>query len=1091
MNRFFSLLVVFCAITLNAWDGVLPLNGWRANYSGKNAGMKEGKFSGTPRDAGASLSWDFDPPVALSQFNRMELQLDGQLNATDLGLSIRGTKNIHVKAIAGEKSGVFFFDFEEPPDPIKQLRIYFNMKKRFTEQTIDFVIIKAVFTRIPTKEPLTALPWAEHQQMFDRTWIFPRLQAKYDLMKNYLGAYSLGSGTFNDRPLFFDRTLAGIPLPLYNKLGTPEGFRRQLDSALEFVDGFGLFAMPRRPARFLDPVRYADEKGLKNVILLEITPVWLSLHAPMKEIIDKALASPAVFKFDGKLVIGCYHGETLTPDQWKEALAHYRAKFPGKLLFFCELRGLAYQICADFKRGNGQIPKRKIEEYKVHARRYLDVVDGINFSGSNHITASKPGFPEHVFNAEAYEKFIVPLFTAVVNEPQYKGRKLLGLSAHKAYCQVRKTSSNVDEEGTLALRRSLATALAAKPDLIVMPEWNEVNENTHVEPVVSDAKATVRIVNAIRGRKTTDVERRYPNFILSFRQENELGAPIPIELLGLPDPDGEPYSVVLKLMSPDGKLLKRFPSRRFSHRKIESTFHLEPAAQFAAHRYLVVLLEVTRDGKTVVIKSGLPHIRLVAPSNIYHRYVKIPLRDLPDPEKITAEFKFTDEGVEVAGRVECPELINSVELMADDVPLAAIDPRNEFTPPQGYELLAWIRQTPCTTGYARDTVIVTAIKGKIMVRTPHQYGLSGMKTPRQDGQRLVGAIGGGAGVREFFFYATPDAKLKIEQRGEKATVRVADVLKYRRWRQCASLGVSWQLVAFDQQPEMPFPLDVHKLDYTLSAPLSTRPNPVYYLRVVTREGRVFRSEPAMLAVDYKPTVEMPIWDLTTKRAKNITVPTALARDVVYDFDPRLNHLLPARDGCRDYDGILGGFDYWTHSAPGWNIIHPPTWNCTDGRWTLDFKPGDAILIPPPLFSKSAFTIEMEFRLNDVNDQILLNVIYNQLPVRVRDGNLFGAIVTRDGRHEWSAARKLVSGRWYEFKISYDLTHLTVFVDDVEEAKIACSNLIKDGWVLGIGGVPLNNRRIKQNFLGDAGISTDPDSGFNFNGSLRALRVRNF
>lgn len=1087
----FFLFILLCTVNLHAWDGILPLDGWKPLYSGKKAVINAGVFTGGPIEPGASLMLNLKSAKNLNSFNCLELRLDGELISTDLRLSIRGLKHISIRATPAGTSGKFIFSFKNPPAKVKQLRIYFNDKKRFCKKNITFKLKEIKFSMKQGPKMLSSLPWVEHQRVLDRTWIFPRIQGKYDLMKNYLGASSMGSGTFTDRPLFFDRTLADSPLPLYNKLSSPAGFRRQLKSALEFTDGFGVFAS-RRISRTLTTFKFADEKNFKNVILLEMSPAGILLYKNTEKIISAALASPAVFKFNGKLVINNYHGQDISLEKWQKALEYYRAQFPGKLLFLCELRGLAYQITSAFKRGKGEISETKIEKFKAVVRSYLDIVDGINFSGSNHIVKSKRGFPENVFNAEAYEKFIVPLFVSVLNEVPYAGKKFLGLSAHKVYCQVRKLSSNVDEEGTLSLRRSFEIALAAKPDLIVMPEWNEVNENTHIEPVVSDAKATVRVINAIRRRKTIDIEKRYPNLILSFRQENEIGAPIPIELLGLPDNKGKAYSVILKLFSPKGKLLKSYPLARFGHRKIESVFHLEPTIQFADYPYLITELELNYNGKTEIIRRGLPHIRLVTPRNIHHRYVKIPLRDLPSPEKISTKFKIIDGKVKVSGHIECPELINSVELMANDIPLQAVGSQKEFTPPKGYELLAWIRDTPAKQGYSNDKLSIRALKGEILARTPHQYGLSGMAPLQQKGQCLSAPIGGGSSIRECLFFATPDAELEIKQRGEKAIVKVADVLKNRRWRKCATMGVSWQIVAFDRLIEMPRPLDVRKLDYSLSAPLASMPNPVYYLRIVTRAGRVFRSEPVMAPADYSKKVEMPIWDLLAQKLKKVSVPVVLARDIVYDFSPHLQDILPARNGIKTYDAKMGGFDYWTHAAPGWDIVNPPRWIQEDGRWILDFKPGDAVLFVPPVFSSSAFTIEIEFRLKDLKDQILLNLIYNKLPVKIKDGMLSGSIVTKNDNRKWNTTVKLVPKRWYKLKLNYDLEYLSIFLDDQQVSKVTASNIIKDGWILGIGGVPLQTVHLKQDFFGTNKINRNiPNAGFNCNVAIRALRIKNF
>jgi hypothetical protein len=307
------------------------------------------------------------------------------------------------------------------------------------------------------------------------------------------------------------------------------------------------------------------------------------------------------------------------------------------------------------------------------------------------------------------------------------------------------------------------------------------------------------------------------------------------------------------------------------------------------------------------------------------------------------------------------------------------------------------------------------------------------------------------------------------------------------------MGISWELVAFDRLIEMPLPLDVKELDYSLSAPLASMPDPVYYLRVVTRAGRVFRSEPVMAPADYSKKVIIPVWDLINQKVRRVSVPVVLTHDIIYDFNPRLQDILPARSGIEAYDAKIGGFSYWTHPVPGWDIVNPPRWVQEGGRWILDFKPGDAVLFVPPVFSASAFTIEFEFRLNDLKDQTLLNLINNKLPVEIKDGRLSGSIVTEDNNKKWGTNVKLVPKRWYKLKLNYDLEYFTVLLDDQQITKLAVSNVFKDAWILSIGGGPLKKNRHKQDFFGTNKIGKKifPDAGFNCNVAIRALRIKNF
>jgi len=1056
---------------------------WRMNYI-ENGRFENGLLTGVPRDAGASLSRPLSSVPEGSVGFR--LQASG-LEAKDLALSLRGKTNLHIRALAAEAE-TFLFHFEKLPEELSQMRVYFNSAKRFNGQEVSINFSNMEFFQ---EETLSSLPLVERKRIFSKTRIFPRIQSKYDLMKNYLGGYSLGSGTFTDRPLFFDRSLADEPLPLYNKLNSVKGFQRQLASALEFTDGLGIF-LSVRSERFMLPIKAAEAGGINNAVFIECTPPRLKDFDKVSKDIDFVLASPAVFKEQGRLVVGSYHGEVFNPEQWREILLPYREKYGDQVLFMCELRGFVYGINSEYRRNGGKFTVARIEELKAYMRSYLEVVDGVNFSASNHLIGKMPGFPENVFNHTVYERFIIPLFASVLSEPAYTGKKLLGLSAHKGYNQVRSTGSNIDEQGTFGLRRSLAIALLANPDYIVMPEWNETNENTHVEPLVSNARSNQRVINAMQGIATTAVEKKYPDLILSFRQENDLAAPIPIELLGLPDSEASPSRVILRLLSPTGEILKTFPAAEFSHRKIEDVFYLPPAKDFAEYRFLIPELLIEWAGKKITIREGLPHIRLLTAPNQQLCYVKIPLRDLPNPEKIKAEIKFERGRVFAVGHAETEEEIVTLELLADDIPLAALDPKNEYLPPEAEVLLLWRRQTPAAEGFAQDTVKITALQGKIRLRQPHIYGLAGMAVPSLENNVLQGPIGGGASVREFFLFATEDAVLEIEERGEKATVAVSDVLHNQRFRKTASCGVSWQLMTLCELPELPFPLDLKKLDFQLQAACSDHKDAVYSLRVVTRAGRVFRSLPQMPPSGHKEPLAFPVWNLLSAEAEQLRVPAEFARDVVYDFDPRHGDILPALDGRREHDAMLGGFDYRTHSAPGWDALYAPLWRKDDKAWVLDFKPGCGIVLGPPIFSRSAFSIQLEVKFSDISQQTVLDVLGSKLPVKIKDGNLFGSLVTRSGKFSWESQEKLEAGRYYDLKLTYDLRHLRVYLDGRQIAAAEAEGSFADGWVLCIGGVPVKTPRPVANVLIQSKAATDiPNEGFAFSGSLRALRIANY
>ena len=1084
MKKILLSIAIFSLWLLYGKSTDLTLENWHVLYAGK-ASFANGTLKAVPQNKGAALVRRILPGEVKGDFVHFRVKGTG-FESGDLSLSLRGKTRVAVQKGEKQKDGSLLFAFPGLPENFSQLRLYFNSTGRLNKQAVEMQFTQLRFEGKPC---FTADLSLRRKKMFEKTVIFPRIQSKYDLVKNYLSSYSAGTGTFVDRPLFYNRDLADSPLPEYDKQNSVKGFQKQLETARMFVDGLGLF-YSQRSIRHLNPIRAAEAAGLKNCIFMEATPPLLKNTKLAFKVIDETLSSPAVFKHQGSLVISSYHGEVFKPEQWVKILKPFRQKYGKKVLFTIEMRAAGYGMNSHYRKTEGKPSAAFTEEIKARIRRYLDAADGVNFSASNHLNEKKTGFPENVLSIKAYREYIIPVFVSVLAEEKYNGKKIFGLSAHKGYTQTRRTASNLDDEGTGSMRKSLTAALEANCDYIVMPEWNEINENTHVEPLVSNALTNVRVVNALRNKTTSAVEKKFPDVILSFRQSNDLAVPIPIELLGLPEKDSGPSSVRLHLLSPEGKRIKSFDKVRFSHKQTEEKFYLEPAYKYGKFRYLLPELEISWKGKTFSLREGLPHIRLYSAPNVNNTYVKIPLRDLPQ-EGIQVKTVISGEKIQAHGKIRLPEKIMSVELLANENVLKAVDVHNEYRTPAGMVMLRWMRMTPVAHGFSNDRLTVRALKGRIRLRTPHIFSLTGMKLEQPSPDLISGRIGGGCCIREFFFFADPDAELEFSDRKERFKVTVASLIANGLFRQAGACGVSRTVEHCKEQIELPRPIGKKELSFSLEAPLRKDKNTVYSVRVVTEKGRVFRSRPVMAKSESAGQLTLPLRDILTDKVLRVTVPRQMIRHRIFDFSPRCGALLPLKDGDKEEFAVCGGFDYRSHSAKGWNVLRQPVWKKEKDRWVLDFVPGSGLLLCQPLFSRSAFDLRLEASFKDLRSQTLLDVLGQNLSVQVTDGRLHGRIVTTCGKAGWQVKEKLEKERFYKIRLTYDLETLRVYLDGKEAARQKITGTLPDAWILCIGGAPSGKGPAVSNVLTKAaGAHDTPDKAFRFNGTLRALEIAN-
>ena len=113
----------------------------------------------------------------------------------------------------------------------------------------------------------------------------------------------------------------------------------------------------------------------------------------------------------------------------------------------------------------------------------------------------------------------------------------------------------------------------------------------------------------------------------------------------------------------------------------------------------------------------------------------------------------------------------------------------------------------------------------------------------------------------------------------------------------------------------------------------------------------------------------------------------MLRNAVFDFDSRYGDVLPVVSKIRSEYAMAGGFDYRSHSAKGGDVLHKPVWKKSGDSLLLEFKKGSGLLLCQPLFSRSAFGIELTISCDDTKKQTIPDVLGGKLPVKVENGKL--------------------------------------------------------------------------------------------------------
>src|SRR5690606_14578540 len=140
----------------------------------------------------------------------------------------------------------------------------------------------------------------------------------------------------------------------------------------------------------------------------------------------------------------------------------------------------------------------------------------------------------------------------------------------------------------------------ARPDVIILPDWDEQNENTSFRPTVYGSRTSERILryymSRIKSKAPTPLpgdDESTPNLILSTRKNIGLGENMMVELLNVPDSnEANTYRVQLSLMDENGKLVREFDEVNFDANKLQEHRFYLPSETIPSVRALLPVLRI-------------------------------------------------------------------------------------------------------------------------------------------------------------------------------------------------------------------------------------------------------------------------------------------------------------------------------------------------------------------------------------------------------------------------------------------------------------------------------------------------------------------
>ena len=871
-----------------------------------------------------------------------------------------------------------------------------------------------------------------------RPLVFSRAQMKYALGENYYHEW-------NDRPLLVNRAYRDAdgyltPLPSY---------KRTLQEVAKYdIDGLAFFPETKNRLAMLEAHQKAGVPGVG--LLGEFVGAFTPDHVNAKtEILKKLLASPSTPRINGKVLITSYGADALKPEEWKTILATLRERVGDHFIFLPSM-STAVSLRTPLLDGDYPTPA-DIEKVKATLRSYLDVTDGIYF---NYPPALRN--KDRTFDADFYRNVLIPIFKSVLAEPAYQN-KYLGLSAYRSHMSPER-GNNLHEDGTRTLRTSFEAAMDARPDVIILPEWDEQNENTSFRPTVYGSRTTGRILryylSRIKGKAPTPLpgdDETIPNLILSARKDIALGENIVVELLNVPDSnEATSYRAQLSLLDENGKAVRQFDEVTFAADKLrEHRFNL-PSETIPNVRALIPVLNVRGyKGRDLVFDSGFHAIQIRATWNWDQLFVKQPLRELLRPA--TAELKWdkpakNDAPLTLVGSVSSPEDLALVEVLGDDDEVYAVDSKNEFFRADPNRELFLVEYRSLNPLEMKGTLSLKNADAKWL--TPEMLSSrAASQVPIKDNAL---ALSTPVWVqRRWVYLAIPKnevAKAQLDFDFDKAkfSVSLHEVAQQKIMARGFENGLHISVQPYHRQIDMPFHLDKKQVSFRVQVwpEIATEQ---FHLRLTGDDGKLFRSRPLLVpATGAAPRETLRVYSDTKQRGVDVQVSGARIPKLNYDFAPARGAVL-LTDAGRPFWASLGGFVNTTTGRGTMNDLHrdypshvarsAPQWVVDDNRPALQFDGAGTYLELPreALPWRGAWTLTFEVKPVGVKDQTFwINHAVTQqngLWLGIKGGKLQASFRDADWKtHLFPSELAVSPDVWSRVEARYDFKNLTLSVN---------------------------------------------------------------
>ena len=893
---------------------------------------------------------------------------------------------------------------------------------------------KTVYLRL-VEEP--AWKPSSRKRVAEEVQIFPECQYKYALYQNYLG-------DFVDRPLFFNRAWR----PLRFEYMNAESFLKDIEIMMSYgMNGGGNIASAAFPLYQLAN-RFLCENAQKVPVSYRQFPIIsYGEHGKYRidptrteKILEIALNSDFSPRIRGRIPIMTYNSGRIAPEVMKNYIGELKRKFGDTFVILVEFT-VDHRDVKEYDQ-NGSWNRETQEKYRKKLEQHFRNFDGIQIA----IPTEKRKL-EYLSCPDfgIYDRYLGPHLLAELQKEENAG-KLLGMTVRHGYVN-QFTGHNQGEFGTRRARQTLDRIAEANPDLVMLFEWNEFNENTCWQPTLANSLVLQRLVRFYADRMRNREARPNPGdppdippMALSYRRELKLGEILNMELLNIPDTgQGKPYQAALELYDQKGNILLRFPEETFTSSRMKAVTYRIKSECFHGQRVLLPKLTLTGlNSKKSYVYRDLQYVHLRPTLCIDYKCVRQSIRDLLVPERVSFRAVRDGSKYRFEGMMESGEKLASLEVLESGKEVYACDTENEFD------------RTRNDIYYGRFDTFRT-INAPVAFRTckgtelkfrdwyfPNVNFAGPWKQTRPDLVEGTAKIFK-AGMK--FILQLPrkhiaDEILEIAVGKEKQIIALSELKKHGIFS--TSFGpVRLELQRCASLPDIAPELGRKAVSFTAEHQSEHR-HPIFHMRATTVSGKIYHSKPVIPDEVPEEREQLPILSESTGEIVVLPAAKALIPDLKWPLHPMAGLTL-----CNTYDPYFnasagGGYHY----ADAFNMITPPGEGSNAPRLVRDgsdeflrFDGKSYLHFPLETFPRGAFRIEFEVRPQPdpgTNAYVLFRhygKILGSLSCFVKSGRIHLAYAGKNLKlHTLDTGIELQEKSWSKVAVSYDLLNLKCTVN---------------------------------------------------------------